>query len=128
MSLTAHLKDIYNLSHMCNKTSVNPCGFENRVFPKGKRDLTLCFILVMIKTKICLMIFIYFFNFPDFTEGLLASLPLRILYISLFPSSFEMLQATSTMSRCGNSVFLYCQIQIKFFQHILGSRTKCNSL
>lgn len=113
-----------------NKTSVNPCDFENRIFPKGKRDLTLCFILDMIK-KNSLEIFIYFFNFnfPDFTEHLLASLPLSILYINIFPPSFEMLQATSTISRCGSSIFLSsCQKQIKFFQHTLGSRTNCNSL
>lgn len=81
--------------------------------------------------KNCLKIFIYFFNFnfPDFTEHLLASLPLSILYINIFPPSLEMLQATSTISRCGNSIFLSsCQKQMKFSQHTLGSRTKCNSL
>lgn len=113
-----------------NKTTVNPRDFENRIFPKGKNDFTLCFILVTIK-KICLMIFIYFFNFnfPDLTEHLLASFPLSIFYINIFPSSLEMLQATSTISRCGNSIFLSsCHTQIKFFQHILGSRAKCNYL
>lgn len=40
-----------------------------QIFPEGKRDLTLCFILVLIQN---LSKYFYFFNynFPDFMEYL----------------------------------------------------------
>jgi len=97
----------------------------------SRKEILDCFILVLIQNLSKDFYLLNNYSFPDFTEHLLAicSLFQQVFYISILLPSLEVLWAPSTTCKCRGSIFLACcQIQAMLFQHISGSRTKCNSL